>query len=355
MSRRTLSCSLLAVLLLFLAGAEAGMAAPPPTNPGQDRLDQMRAEGWNPVANGVLKRNAGKMVETFAMGPEGFSFVYQELRSHLGFLIGEYRRYPSGKLAQTIRSVQAEMTRIESDVQTLQSLTSQPAAGCNFSFGASAHAYPTSTPRGVKADASAYFNNNCGYVGETYAYAYARAKLNNTTTTVTQTDPDTGANVSSSATAAAAGSQDCYSYAYARASSTDLGINYSVAQDNYECPAPPPTVTIGGPTNVFILGYTCKVVTWTSTVSGGTPPYSSYAWYRNGYLVGSGTSYSETFCGDNWTWTETANVSLTVTDSAGQPGSDTHTTYVNYSGYGGCLMPFADERLLPEEEIPCVY
>ena len=207
----------------------------------------------------------------------------------------------------------------------------------------------------MRADASAYFNNNCGYSGDTYAYAYARAAIGTVTTVHTQTDPRSGTNVASSASVSVAGNLDCYSYATARASSVDLGIYYSTASENFSCPAAPPTVVVNGLSNVSILNYVCKIVTWTSTVSGGTPPYVSYAWYMDGYLVGTGTSYSTTFCGDGTTWSEIVNMSLTVVDSAGQSGTGSKSTTINYSGSGGsgCLLasPTQETSLL---QLPCL-
>lgn len=355
MTRRMLCLILLLVLAIPFALPQTSAATPPASNPGQDRLNQMIADGWKPVANGVLKRNTGSgQVETFALGVEGFTYAYEELRNQYGFLLSEYRKHPDPKIKQALSDVKKTMDRTQKDIQTLQTstLAAPPAAGCDFSYGAHANAYATTTVQGVQADASAYFNNNCGYSGDTYAYAYARATTGTVTTTKTQTDPKTGANISSSVTAAVTGNLDCYSYATARASSVDLGISYSTASENFSCPpiALPPTVTVSGPASVSISGYICKTATWTSTVSGGTPPYVTYAWYQNGYYVGSGTSYSETFCGDNVTWTDTINMTLNVTDSAGKTGSGSKTTYIYYSGNGGggCLLLAGDQSsLLP--------
>ncbi len=150
-----------------------------------------------------------------------------------------------------------------------------------------------------------------------------------------------------------AGNEDCYSNSTARASSVDLGIFYSTSSENFECPAinPPPVVTVNGLTYVSILGYACKAVTWTSTVTSGTTPYTDYAWYMNGYLVqnGTGTAYSTIFCGDDYTWTDYITMSLTVTDSAGKTGTGSKTTTINYSGIGGggCLVAGDEAAIIP--------
>ena len=101
--------------------------------------------------------------------------------------------------------------------------------------------------------------------------------------------------------------------------SYDIGVTYEQNATNYTCPTAPPTATITGVTGSFISGFTCKTITWSSTVTGGTPGYT-YTWYRDGYQVGTSSSYSETFCGDNYTWTEYVNLSLTVSDAANQTG-----------------------------------
>jgi hypothetical protein len=364
MTRRILCLILLIALAIPFAMPQTSSAAPPASNPGQDRLNQMIADGWKPVANGVLKRNTGgNQVETFAMGVEGFTFAYEELRSQYGFLLSEFRKHHDPNVRKALVDVNQQMVRTQSDIQALQTstLAAPPAAGCDFSYGAHANAYATTSVQGVQADASAYFNNNCGYSGDTYAYAYARAAIGTVTTTKTQTDPKTGANISSAATAAVAGSLDCYSYATARASSVDLGISYSTASENFSCPVvnPPPIVTVSGLSSTSIFGYTCKTVTWTSTVTSGTTPYVSYAWYENGYLVGNGgTSYSETFCGDDYTWTQTVNMSLTVTDSAGKTGTGAKTTYIYYTGSGGgggCLQMYPGSEDPSIQILPCLY
>ncbi len=105
-------------------------------------------------------------------------------------------------------------------------------------------------------------------------------------------------------------------------------------------PTPPScTVTIGGPTSAAISGTTCQNLTWTSTVSCGSPV--TYAWKINGVTNGTSTSTSVTkqYCGTNTDSTQTVNVSLTATGAAS--ATDTHATTINYTsttvgGGGGC-------------------
>jgi subtilisin family serine protease len=74
-------------------------------------------------------------------------------------------------------------------------------------------------------------------------------------------------------------------------------------------PPPRPTVVISGPTNVR-PGATC---TWFANVSGGTPPYVSYAWFP---LGNNSSELTYTNTGQSF------NVSVWVTDADGAKGYD---------------------------------
>jgi hypothetical protein len=289
------------------------------------------------------------------MGPEGFAWMVKQLQAELGLLLDELRVRPTPKLRKTIRDHQAEIAKLQSYASALKGdYSGQAAAGCDFAYGAHADAYPTRPTQGVRADADAYFNNTCGYVGDTYAYALARATLNGVETTVTQTHPNSGTNVTSAVTASVAGNTSCYSYSTGRVTSFDLGISYQTADENFDCPANL-TAVINGPTSVTIYNYYCKTVTWTSTVSGGTPGFS-YAWYIDGYFAGSGSSLSRTYCGNNTNWTNTENLSLTVTDSAGWSASDTHVTYIYFrTKYIDPCLATSEEKALPPPPECCQY
>jgi hypothetical protein len=338
------------VALLFSAGS--ALAAPPQLTGGVD-VDKMLAEGWQPVAPGVLEwKTEGNRVETFAVGAEGFAWMAEQLKAQLGFLLDQYRVSPTPELLETIHSLEAEVAKLQSYAEGFKGNSStQALEGCDFSFGAHADAYPTRPTQGVGADADAYWYNNCGYVGDTYAYVLARATLNGVETTITRTHPNSGTNVSSNVSATVPGDTNCYSYALGRVNQFDLGISYQTADENFICP-PNLTATINGPTSVTIWDYACKTVTWTSSVSGGTPGYT-YAWYIDGYFAGSGSSLSRTYCGNGTAYTNTENVSLTVTDSVGWTASDTHTTYIYFRvTIDPCLAQEKDALLPPP---CCVY
>src|SRR6185436_2975408 len=232
--------------------------------------------------------------------------------------------YPSEDLAKAIdnqRVLIAKARRTWKQMPDTPLTAAALPANCNVNYGVNLDAYPLSGSQGVGAVSDAYFNDDCGISGDTNAYAYARATLNGTTTTVTKQDPHSGNPVTSHAAATAYGNLDCYSYAFGSASSAGLAINYSTSDTNTDCPPPPPTVTISGPTSVGIIGWDCRIITWTSSVSGGTPGYS-YSWTIDGAPAGTGTSTSQEYCGENIAWTQTVNIALTVTDAANQQGSD---------------------------------
>lgn len=91
------------------------------------------------------------------------------------------------------------------------------------------------------------------------------------------------------------------------------------------------TLTINpAPLSTYIIGSwdvqyggSCS---WYAQVSGGTAPYS-YAWYREGYLVSTSSSYGESGIYYGF------NLQLDVTDSAGRAASDSRyiSVYYNYS------------------------
>ena len=232
-----LTFSFLLSLAVALAASPA-LAMPAGGNSGQDRLEEMKENGWIPVAPGVLQRSQGDYrVETFAVGPEGFAWRVRQLRTQLAILVDEYRVRPNANLRKAIRSLRQEIRKTQGSLTTLESAAAK--TGCNFSHSTYADAYPAEPANGVKTNADAHFNNDCGSSGDTYAYAYATASLNGTITTLTQTDSDSGSTIASYATASVAGTADCYSYGYA--SVIDGGTFYSAVDESFVCaPALPP-------------------------------------------------------------------------------------------------------------------
>lgn len=326
-----------------------------------DMYDQLIQEGWTVAAPGVLQRQLGSgKVETLGFGAEGLRFKLQEMRGQLAFLREEYRHRPSPEIRRSIRAYRTQIAQVTEALATSKAAdeidveTAKSGIDCTIKYGAHVNAFPlTGSGQGVGATADSYFNSNCGQTGEVHAHSYSKATgADNVIRTATHTDPTSGirsgSNVTATTSDSVLGIRDCYSYAYASMTSYDIGVTYEQSSTNYTCPTAPPTVTITGVTSSFIMNYACKTITWGATVSGGTPGYT-YTWYRDGYQAGTSSSYSETFCGDNFTWTEYVNLSLAVRDTANQTGSDTHTTTINYSGSGGTCDNGA--RLCPQEPL----
>ncbi len=91
-----------AVLCLSVASARPGLAQQlQPQEP--ELVQQMLADGWEKVADGVLQRGlGGSRVETFTYNQEGLRWMVQRLEGRVSFLENEYRTYPSPELARLI-------------------------------------------------------------------------------------------------------------------------------------------------------------------------------------------------------------------------------------------------------------
>ncbi|HSG38128.1 MAG TPA: hypothetical protein VLE27_00700, partial [Thermoanaerobaculia bacterium] len=340
MPQKLLLASLVLCLFVFGGTPQAFAGQEDRETPTMDSIERLTSEGWRPVVEGVFQRDrGGSVVESIAFGPEGFAWRIEELRGRLAKMEAEQKAYPSKKLARSIAAQKREIARLQQalengEVSSAQSATTQDKViinGCDVTYGAHADAYYQTSSQGVGASANAHFTNNCGHSGHTEAYVYVRATLNGVTSTHSVFDPKDGNGITSNASWSLQGGPDCYSQASASVNSVSLGVSYSVFDENYECPqAPAPTVTITGPTSSFILGYNCRTLIWYANVSGGVAPFT-YTWWRDGYYVGSGSSYSEQFCGSNFTYTETVNLQVDVADALSRGAWDTHSTTINYS------------------------
>lgn len=341
MYRKLLLSSL---VLCFLLTAGAAFANPPDMSNIHDEA-ALLAQGWQRITDGVLQRKlGGNKVETFAFGREGSDWMVERMEDRLGFLQAEYKKYPSDQLRKVIVDLRSDLREMKSslEVSGISSMSSaamlgaESLTGCDISFGAHADAYPLSPGPGVGASANSYFYNNCFYWGIASANVYVRATQSGITTSDSASQTQEGENVSASVALTRNGVEDCYSDAWAMARSDGLGILYETSDFNDDCPPPPLTIAITGPTFVAIKGYGYRTLTWYATVSGGVPPYT-IDWYRNNFWVGSGGSFSATYYGNNTTWTQYVNLRATVSDSVGSFASDTHTTTINY--YGTTICP----------------
>lgn len=301
---------------------------------GREPLAKLSEEGWKPVAEGVFQRQkGGNKVESLAYGHEGLQWAVQEMEIQHAALVAQYQVNPSPKLQKAIHKLKASIDRMHASLEegTISSPTEKVIVnGCDVSYGAHADAFPLNPGPGVGATADAYLYNNCGYSGEVYAQVNGDATTGSIHNYASQTDgPKYGGNISASASVSVGGRPSCHSDAYSYTYSAGLGIYLSANDSNDTCPDPPLSVSISGPSSTIVSGFTCKTLTWTASASGGVPSYS-YQWYRDGSSVGSGSTYSETFCGDNITYTESFTLSVTATDSVGTQASASLPVTINY-------------------------
>ena len=311
-----------------------------------DPIAQMLRQGWKIVQDGVLQRERGAhQVETFVFGSPGFAWKLQDLQNQLRNLRLAYLATPTPELRKTILSHRQEIASTQRMITLAQAAEAKGEAltekvSCSINFGYSASASALTSSQGVTGTASANFSSNCAFYGEVYAYSFSTATVNGASTTQTLTDgPRSGASVTASAFTSQTGLPSCQSYAYASMTSSNLSpSSYSISATNNSCPAtttPAPTVTINGPSYASAVD-TCTTYTWTSSVSGGTAPFT-YQWTWNGTSVSTGSSYSRSVCpGLNYNDTFNTLV-VTVTDSASpvRTGSASKSVEVERFGSGG--------------------
>ncbi|HEY9420251.1 MAG TPA: hypothetical protein VIW92_02465 [Thermoanaerobaculia bacterium] len=337
-SRLSLMCALFCLAMLIV-GTQVGTAQLlEPQEP--QWLVEMYEQGWQKVQEGVLQRSVGgSQVETFTYGEAGLRWTVESLKQQVNSLQQFYNQHPSTELAQAIDHLQNQIgvanARLESG--QVEEPSSEQMENCDISYGAHANADSLGGgSQGVTASSNAYFHNNCGFLGNTYALSQVQGAINTVFTIKTQEDPKSGGAWLDSATQLSLGaSSQCYSRAYARAWSDGLNISYETLDENYVCPPPPPlpSVWISGTANVYTdYYYPCADVTWTANVSGGTPGYS-INWYIGGAYQGSGTQLTKQYCYTNATVTATAQ----VTDAASQTAQASYTTNIHYTNnYNPC-------------------
>lgn len=283
-------------------------------NPGlaQDKMDhdviaQLQSQGWKIVNEGVLTRELRPHeVEYFVFGVKGFTWKLEDLKMQYRRLQAAYRATPTAELKKAIANHRKEMgstmkmiDRARTSEQ--QGLIDTPKESCTISFSYDATAGPKTTVQGLWADARSSFSASCaGFIGEVYAYGYAEVTVAGGPLTKAVTDgPRSGANVTAAAYSDLNGAPSCNSYAYSSVTSNNLNpSSYSKAATNYSCPPPvsPPDITISsGPVSIDLRTVSCKTVTWYSTVTGGTSPFS-YSWKIDGYQYGTGSSLTTTIC-----------------------------------------------------------
>ena len=341
---------LIACLLLFasIIGTAHLSVAQETKARSNDPISQLLRQGWKIVQDGVLQRDRGAgQVETFVFGAAGFTWKLQDLQNQLHNLRLAYQVTPTPELRKTILSHRQEIANTQQLIalaQTAEAIGALPVddkVSCSLSFTYNASAAALTSSQGVTASASASFTGSCGFTGEVYAYSYSTATVAGAPTTQTLTDgPRSGANVSASSFTSQTGGPSCTSYAYASMTSSNLSpSSYTISATNSSCPAvaTSPVPAISG-TNYIYVSSGCVSTTWTSSVSGGTSPYT-YSWTWNGAVVGTGSSYTRSTCaGAAYSYT-TNTLALKVTDSASRIGNASKSVDVEKDPVGsGCRV-----------------
>jgi len=344
MSKKCFLASLMLCLSLF--GSTQLSFAQETKARSNDPIAQMVRQGWKIVQDGVLQRERGAhQVETFVFGAPGFVWKLQDLQNQLRNLRLTYLATPTPELRKTILSHRQEIANTQRMITLAQAAeargeTPTDKVSCTINFGYNASASALTSSQGVTATASANFSSNCAFYGEVYAYSYSTATVNGASTTQTLTDgPRSGASVTASAFTSQTGVPSCQSYAYASMTSSNLSpSSYTISATNNSCPgATNPVPTING-TNYVYVSSGCVTTTWTSSVTGGTSPYT-YQWTWNGAAVGTGSSYSRSTCAGSFYNYTSNTLGLTVTDSGSRTGSTSKAVDVEKDPVGsGCFV-----------------
>jgi hypothetical protein len=336
---------LVASLLLFLSmiGTAHLSVAQETKARSSDPITQLLRQGWKIVQDGVLQRDRGAgQVETFVFGAAGFTWKLQDLQNQLHNLRLAYQVDPTPELRKTILSHRQEIANTQKLIalaQAAEAIGVPPVddkVSCSLSFTYNASAAALTSSQGVTGSASASFTGSCGFTGEVYAYSYSTAVVSGGSTTQTLTDgPRSGANVTASAFTSQTGGPSCTSYAYASMTSSNLSpSSYTISATNTSCPAVSNPVPAISGTNYIYVASGCVSTTWTSSVSGGSSPFT-YQWTWNGAVVGTGSSYTRSTCaGSIYSYT-TNTLGLTATDSSSHTGSTSKSVDVEKDPAGG--------------------
>jgi hypothetical protein len=254
-------------LSTMLTGARAGSAQQgQPLEP--EWLRKMYADGWRNVQKGVLQRDTGgEQFETFSYGMEGLRRVVNGYEQRVRFLEQRYKASPSQDLSRAIGQLRGEINRLQAGLRAAPSADSfngEALVTCSISYGGDAYAGPRPGPQGVTATAKAYFHNDCGYQGDTFATAYAHAIEGTVETTTVRNDPqNSGTWADSYASVSASGSTGCESSAQGSATIGTLSIYYQTPyRQNFSCPPPVENTSI----------YTLDSTAWEQTGTGNLGP-----------------------------------------------------------------------------------
>jgi hypothetical protein len=353
--KKKLVLSSLLLCLAFIGGPRPGLAGT--WNPDSaDLLDQLEKEGWQTVQPGVMQRRLeDDTVETLGFGADGFRFKLEQMKAHLAYLRKEHALNPSPELRSAIRAHRAEILRVQAALKKsttaggLESATDAlvaTGANCTANYDAIA---TLPLGQGVSANASASFNNACGYIGEVYAHAHAKTTTpKNEVVTMTKSNPaldtpSTGVNVTAAALAAVNGVRDCYMYAYASVTSYDLGLTYTQSANSSTCPDQTPYR--GTP---FLVPGTIKAADFDNGGEGiayhdDAPGNSSISSYRTSDVDMYGETIYRLAAGEWLEYTIDVPVAggytLVAEVSSGTPGGSFHVELDGVNVTGSLAVP----------------
>jgi hypothetical protein len=234
MKRKSLVFAVLCLAIISAGSAQELQPLEP------EWLTQMYTEGWQKVQEGVLRRvTEGGKLETFGYGAEGMQWVVQSYEERVASLKSRYEASPSEDLAELIDQLEGQILRLKGALDSApsaESFNGEVLEGCTISYDVDVFAGPQTGIQGVTASASAYFHNDCGYLGNIFTTAEAHAISATGETTVTHNDPKNGgAWLDSYSSASANGSTDCRSYAAGTVDYPGLSTTYMEEQQNFNC------------------------------------------------------------------------------------------------------------------------
>lgn len=206
-------------------------------------------------------------METLSYGSEGLQRVVQGYERQVRNLEKRHEGSESKEVSKAIEQLKSEIGRLHRELAAAppaRFVDAQSLSSCSMSYGGDAYAGPRSGGQGVAATASAYFHNDCGHQGDTFATAYAHAVDGTLETTSIRNDSNnSGSWIDSHTSATAGGSTGCESSAQGSVSIGALGIYYQTPfRQNFECPAPVEKTSI----------YTLDSTAWEQTGTGNLGP-----------------------------------------------------------------------------------
>ena len=184
------------------------------------------AEGWIEVAEGAWQRiGEDGSVETTAQGKAGLTWVLQDLRNELTYLVSEFLTNPDEETKEILDTQLQMIAEVERNIADWRP---QPAPEkvlpyCAIVWDAAAGPSGCDNQSSASASYSGSSKADCFGSCTVYAYAYVSRTCNRTTNTTSQTCTDSGINKYCAASASISGPfSSCYSYGYSSISCPNL-------------------------------------------------------------------------------------------------------------------------------------